>query len=283
MLRTFADYATFPLLLVGAYVAASLLLSLGVHTLLVTPLVVGPIIAVTWCLERLRPERHQPTERDVPLITEGAHFIFNFEFGYGLALLASLGVETICRASFAPLWPAAWPLPLQLLLALACYEVTSYWQHRWFHRVPRLWRFHALHHGGGYLDLVRAGRFHFVDFASAAFAAYLPLVILGAPEDVVTLMAVVVSALGLSQHANFRSRSPGWLDWLICTPAVHRRHHAKAFTESDVNFGNTLMIFDVLFGTYAKPDPIGPKEIGSEDDPLPRGFWRQLLTPFRRS
>ena len=276
----FWDYITFPFFVLGSTITAWAVLRCGVPNLLVTPLVVGPFIALAFVLERVRPERVQPAERDFSILLEAAHFIFNFELGYGLSLLASAGLERGVHAVLPNLWPTNLPMPLQLLWAVTLYEATSYWQHRLFHRRPRLWAFHALHHSGGYLDFIRGGRFHFVDFATVGFAAYFPLVVLGTPEDVITLLAVLVATLGLVHHGNFRCRTPAWLDWLICTPAVHRWHHSWHVEESNANFGNTVMIFDLLFGTYERPHPVGPDRIGIPEDPLPKGFWAQFFGPF---
>jgi sterol desaturase/sphingolipid hydroxylase (fatty acid hydroxylase superfamily) len=57
-------------------------------------------------------------------------------------------------------------------------------------------------------------------------------------------------------------------------------HHSRAWQESNANFANTVMIFDVLFGTYAKPQPVGPEAMGTDEE-LPDGFWAQLTSPFR--
>jgi sterol desaturase/sphingolipid hydroxylase (fatty acid hydroxylase superfamily) len=276
--RTLLDYATFPAFVIVPLLAAWLLLERGVPNLLVTPIVVGVLAGVALLLERWRPER-RARPRDLSLVTEAAHFVFNFELGYGLALLASAGLERGLRVVMAPMWPSSLPIALQLLWAVTLYEATSYWQHRLFHRRARLWAFHALHHFGERLDIFRAGRFHFVDFSTVAFIAYLPLVVLGTPEDGITLLAVLVSALGLAHHGNFRTRTPTWLDWLVCTPAVHRLHHSRVWQQSNANFANTVMIFDVLFGTYAKPHPVGPERMGI-DEQLPAGFWAQLASPF---
>jgi sterol desaturase/sphingolipid hydroxylase (fatty acid hydroxylase superfamily) len=193
-------------------------------------------------------------------------------------------VERLVRVAAAavalPRWPSGWPLAAQLVLAVLLYEGTSYWQHRALHRVSSLFRFHALHHSGARLVFVRAVRFHAVDIGTASFAAYLPLVLLGAPDRLYTVLGVLLSALGMLQHANVRMRTPWWLDRVVCTPAVHWHHHSRLRDESDRNFGNTVMLFDLLFGTYGAPRPDGPAEIGIDDDPVPRGFLRQVMDPL---
>jgi sterol desaturase/sphingolipid hydroxylase (fatty acid hydroxylase superfamily) len=275
------DHAVFPIIMIGSYVAAVVLLAQGVPPLFVTPIVVGPMAAILVLLERVRPEKADSVPFDLPLWMEAAHFVLDFELGYGIALAACAGVELLARRAFAPLWPTAWPVLLQVILAVVFYEATSYWQHRALHRVPGLFRFHALHHSGGRLNMVRAVRFHMTDFATASFVAYLPLVLLGAPEPIVTLMAVAVSALGALQHCNTRMRTPWWLDRLVCTPAVHRHHHSIVLEELDRNFGNSVMIFDLLFGTFAAPRPDAPAIYGIDPDPVPRAsFLGQWLGPL---
>lgn len=283
LLRTLADYAVMPLFLIGAYVFASALQRLGVPNLLVTPIIVGPCAGLVAILERARPDRAEYRPLDLPFLHEAAHYIFNFEFGYGLSLLATAGFEKSMRIVIpASTWPTQWPLALQLLLAMLLYEGTSYWQHRLLHRVPSLWRFHALHHSGARLNFLRCVRFHFVDIATAAFVSYVPLAILGAPDSMVTLLAILLSVMGILQHANIRMRSPAWLDRLICTPAVHRHHHSSALHEGNTNFGNSVMLFDILFGSYGAPHPVGPVAVGIEQDPVPRDFIGQTLGPFRK-
>jgi sterol desaturase/sphingolipid hydroxylase (fatty acid hydroxylase superfamily) len=281
-MSTRLDYVIVPAFLAFSMVAPAVLQGLGVPDLVVTPLVVGPMAAAAWVLERLRPERLDHVPLDQPLVTEVLHFLFNFELGYGVSLLACEGLGWVTgRALPGGAWPGALPAALQVFLAIVLYEATSYWQHRFIHRFAVPWRFHALHHSGGRLNLPRVVRFHMVDIGTASFAAYVPLVVLQTPESVVTRMVAVLGALGILQHANIRMRTPAWLDRVICTPAVHRLHHSRVHAESDRNFGNTVMLFDQLFGTWRAPVGPVPARVGIEDDPVPRGFWPQLLAPFR--
>lgn len=283
-MKTVVDYALWPLLLAAPVLAARALVGRGLPNWLVTVLVVGALAAIVTVLERVRPEREEFKKPDRPLWMEAGHFVLGLELGYGLALVACGAIAGVARAHLpVPSWPSHWPLALQLLLALALYEGTSYWQHRAFHRFPALWGFHALHHSGERMSFVRAVRFHLVDFVAASFVAYLPLVLLDAPDDFFTVLSVLLSALGILQHANVRMRTPFWIDWLLCTPAVHRRHHSRARAENDTNFGNSVMIFDLLFGTFGRPTrPEGPVALGIDDDHVPAAFLGQLFSPFSR-
>jgi sterol desaturase/sphingolipid hydroxylase (fatty acid hydroxylase superfamily) len=281
--QTIVDFAIVPAFVV-AMIAMTRILFAHVPHFLVTGLVVGALAVIAAVLERLRPERTDYRKLDQPFLVDAAHFFLNYNFGYALALGAcavlDLGVKAVVSE---PLWPSEWPLAFQLVFGGFLAEGSSYWQHRLFHRVPWLWRFHALHHSGGRLNLVRAGRFHFVDIGPGAFMALLPFVLLGAPDTVLTWVAVLNGALGVLDHSNIRMRTPAWLDWLVCTPAVHRHHHSRVSREGDRNFGTLVMLFDVLFGSYERPRTAGPPAVGLEGDPVPRGFWNQLITPFQRA
>ena len=281
-LGTFIDYALFPAFLASAVVATALLLHLQVPSLLVSSLVTAPLAVAAAILERVRPERGDYRPFDQPLAVDAAHFLLPYQVGYALGVGACMAAgQGMKAAGWDPSWPSGWPLPVQVVFGLFLAEVLSYWQHRLVHRVPWLWRFHALHHSGARLNLVRAGRFHFVDIGLAAFLVVLPLVALGAPPDIVAWVTAVSGVFGVLEHANMRMRTPAWLGWVICTPAVHRHHHSRTLQESDGNYSTVLMVMDVVFGTWQKPRPDGPAAVGIEDDPVPRGFWNQVIAPFR--
>jgi ornithine lipid hydroxylase len=276
------DHAIGPVFLGAAIAATYVLLEVGVPGWLVSALVIGAVAVAAAIIERVRPERSDYRKLDQPLAIDVAHFVLNYQLGYVLALG---GCAAIAHAMTLyvrePLWPETWPLVLQIVFAAVVAEGVSYWQHRLVHRIPWLWRFHALHHSGARLNLPRAGRFHVVDIGPAAFMALAPLVVLGAPDAIVSWVASITGVLGVSQHANMRMRTPAWLDRIICTPAVHRHHHSRTLQESDRNFGTLVMMFDRLFGSYEQPRAEGPSEVGIDDDPVPRGFWNQVVSPFR--
>lgn len=270
-----------PIVFIAAMTAAWKLLTLGVLPVLVTPSVVGPLAGTVAVLERVRPERKEYVPLDKPILLEAAHFLLNFELGYGCALFACDGVAYLARSQWVlPTWPTHWPLPFQVFVALLIYEGTSYWQHRALHHYNRLWKVHALHHSGERLNFIRATRFHALDISTAAFVAYVPLVLLKVPDSFFAILGVLLSCLGIFQHTNLRIRTPWWLDRIVCTPAVHRHHHSRLRNENDTNFGNTLMLFDVLFRTYGIPRSDGPAQVGVENDQRPSGFWKQTLSPF---
>ena len=279
------DHGTLPALIAAVVVATRALLATPVPPMLVSGLVVGALAVVAAILERVRPERDDYRRFDQPLPLELAHFIFNYNLGYGLAFAACVPLARLAASLFpgsSSPWPVAWPIVPQIVLGAVLAEAASYWQHRLSHRNAWLWRFHALHHSGGRLNLARTARFHVVDIGPGAFLVFLPLVMLRAPDAIVAWTATLSGAFGILQHANIRLRTPSWLDRLVCTPAVHRFHHSRDGRESNANFGTLVMLFDRLFGSYRLPDGPGPAAVGIEHDPVPRDdFWGQVLGPFR--
>ncbi|MFZ5891093.1 MAG: sterol desaturase family protein [Myxococcota bacterium] len=278
------DYATPVAFLAFVVGATGLAFSLELPIFLVTSVAVAPTALAAAVLERLRPERLAYRPLDQPFRVELAHFLINYHLGYAIALAGCAGLEYLLNASNAPrLWPSTWPLALQIVFAGVLGEGVSYWQHRLSHRNAWLWRFHALHHQGERLNLMRAGRFHFVDIGPGSLLVFAPLVLLRAPEHVLIWIASLSGAFGILEHANMRMRTPRWLSWLVCTPAVHRAHHSSEPVESDANFGTFTMLFDVLFGTFRPPRADGPAAVGIENYTPPAGFWAQLIAPFRRA
>ena len=55
------------------------------------------------------------------------------------------------------------PWLVQFLLAVLVADLAEYWIHRAFHKVPFLWRFHAIHHSSKALDWIAGSRAHLVE------------------------------------------------------------------------------------------------------------------------
>jgi sterol desaturase/sphingolipid hydroxylase (fatty acid hydroxylase superfamily) len=257
----------------------------------VTVVVTVLSIVAVGLLERARPERVAFRTPDQPLRVEIGHFLLGVEVGSTLGLLAAQALGLVIARALAAgpdppgavLWPTHWPLAAQILVALALGDLGSYVQHRAMHVFGRLWPFHAVHHALGRLSLLKAGTFSPVDIAALTIFTYLPLVALGASEVILTWVTTMAVVTGLLQHANLRQRTPRWLDAVVCTPAVHWQHHARARATSEGNYAVTFSAIDRVFGTYLAPEPRATVEIGAEGESPPVGLWAQIVEPFRRS
>lgn len=176
---------------------------------------------------------------------------------------------------------APWRLDLGVATALAAFvacDLSYYWEHRCAHRVGFLWRlYHAAHHSSPAYTVATAYRVSFLNHAlSPAF--YLPWVLLGFPAILVLGFQLTCFHYQAWLHTEaigpLRALDP-WLN----TPANHRVHHSTAARHADRNMGAVLMIWDRLFGTYARPEPGLSYGIAGSDPP--KRWWEIYVQPWR--
>lgn len=177
------------------------------------------------------------------------------------------------------LWPTDWAILSQTILMILIADLFRYWLHRWSHTFEGLWRFHAVHHSVQKLYWLNVGRFHPIDKALQYFCDVLPFVLLGVSEEVLTLYFALYAIKGFFQHSNVDVHL-GVLNYIFSGPELHRWHHSKKVSESNSNYGNNLIIWDILFGSYFLPADNRVGEIGLLNPNYPTGFWKQLCAPF---
>lgn len=244
------------------------------------------LVLVIAALERLMPFEPQWLHDDGETPANLAHTAFTKGLvQIAAAAAASLGMATatVVQPVVAPaagLWPAAWPLFAQVVLGLVIAELGLYVAHRVAHEWPAFWRFHALHHSVRRLWVVNTGRFHIVDTCFKAVLGQIPLYLLGAPLAVFLWISAVTAITGLLTHCNIALRT-GPLDWVFSTPGLHRWHHSKRLEEGNRNYGENLVLWDLLFRTYYNPPRRPPADIGIHGR-VATGFLAQLAQPFRR-
>lgn len=173
------------------------------------------------------------------------------------------------------------PVLVQAPLCVLTADLTQYWVHRMFHRIPVLWRFHAIHHSTEVMDWLAGSRLHFVDAVVTRSLTYVPLFLLGFSQAAIAVYVVIVVIQATFIHANVRWQFRGLQAW-VATPCFHHWHHAAEPEAVDKNFAVHSPIWDRLFGTYYLPGRwperyglCGPRNV-------PRGWLRQFLYPFVR-
>jgi len=107
----------------------------------------------------------------------------------------------------------------------------------------------------------------------------LPFIFLGVTKEVLTLYFVIYAVNGFFQHSNVDAKL-GWFNYLISGPELHRWHHSKAIQESNNNYGNNLIVWDILFGTYFLPKDREVADLGLLNRDYPMGFLEQIKAPF---
>jgi lathosterol oxidase len=169
------------------------------------------------------------------------------------------------------------PWPLQLFLAVAAADFAEYFIHLALHKVPVLWRFHAIHHSSKALDWISGSRGHFVDDILVRIFILAPLM-LGFSQSILTAYLVVVTIHATSSHCNLRL-SVKWLEKYLVMPRFHHWHHTSQKEGIDKNFAIHFPWIDRLFGTYYCPDE-WPESYGLDGEEIAPGFFGQTIEAF---
>ncbi len=180
------------------------------------------------------------------------------------------------------IWPHGWPLVIQVLLAIVVADFAFTMVHYWSHKLPLLWRLHAVHHGVprmyGFNGLVRHPLHQSIDM----FIGTLPLALAGMPADVALLLGLAISVQLLVQHSNV-DYELGPFRNAMSIGRLHHLHHVNWGKEGDCNFGLFTTVWDHMLGTFqAEPSrEIKATDLGVDDVPeFPKSYWQQLMFPF---
>lgn len=196
---------------------------------------------------------------------------------------AAIGLAGLITPASEPgygIWPRHWPLWLQVPMSVVIGEFGLYWAHRLAHEWYPLWRFHAVHHSVNRLWIINTGRFHFLDSLVSILISMTILLALGAPMEVMIWLSAITAFIGMMTHCNVDMRA-GPLSWLFNTPELHRWHHSRRLIEGNSNYGENVMIWDHVFGSFIFPERRPSANIGISEY-MPPGFWQQLAWPFKK-
>ena len=124
-----------------------------------------------------------------------------------------------------------------------------YWYHRCSHRVRFLWAVHMNHHSSEEMNFsVSLRQAWFGPLTKIPFFMLMPLI---GFDPIITAAAGIISTLwGVLSHTQWINRL-GPLEYIFVTPSSHRVHHGSNEEYLDKNYGNFLIIWDRLFGTFA--------------------------------
>ena len=189
-----------------------------------------------------------------------------------------LGISTGMITTQEEAFLSDWPLALQVLLGLITSELGLYWAHRCSHEYPYLWRFHSVHHSVKRLWLVNTGRFHFIDSIISVLASLPFLLLCGISTDAIVWVSAITAYIGILTHCNADMRC-GVLNKVFNTPQLHRWHHSIDSRIGNSNYGENLMLWDQIFGTYYYKEDSAVDVIGIQEK-MPSTFTKQLLVPF---
>jgi sterol desaturase/sphingolipid hydroxylase (fatty acid hydroxylase superfamily) len=198
-----------------------------------------------------------------------------------LILLPATQLTSVLNISVITETVGRLPWLVQFLLAVLVADLAEYTIHRAFHKVPWLWRFHAIHHSSMALDWIAGSRSHLVDDVAVRAFMLIPMMLVF-PHDMIVAYLFFVNFHATWAHCNF-GPTIKWLEPFLIQPRFHHWHHTSQQEAIDKNFAIHFPWIDKIFGTYHFPkDGSWPQTYGLDNEPIPRDFGRQFLYPFTR-
>jgi sterol desaturase/sphingolipid hydroxylase (fatty acid hydroxylase superfamily) len=224
--------------------------------------------------------------------------IFRYEWREDVLyfLVSSLLVQGLTFLSLAPAtailkntdwaglraWVGRQPVILQFIEIMFLTDLAQYWLHRAFHRLPFLWKFHAVHHSAQSMDWIAGARMHVMEIVCLRGFTVIPMYVLGFSEPAMYAYIFFVYLFSTFVHSNLRYNFGKLRHWLV-TPQFHHWHHGIEKEAIDVNFAVHFPILDRMFGTHFWPeDDRWPNGYGIQNHPVPKGYLRQFFYPFTR-
>ena len=150
-------------------------------------------------------------------------------------------VEHLTFYKLEPIW-------LAVFFAFLVQDFAGYWMHRLNHRVNIFWNRHVIHHSSEEFNLSCALRQSISE--TIHFSALLMI-----PDNVRDPRTYIfnISSYSFIYAVWYHTRiigSMGFLEKFIVTPSHHRVHHAINSEYLDKNYGQILIIWDKMFGSF---------------------------------
>ena len=280
MLKTIIRFAAYPFI-VGVCATGIILIDLGNLSLWPWAMALALAGAITvGLLERIAPYQQTWLQSHGDLVTDLWHNFVNLsliQFASFVLFAWTASVPSAWR-----LWPNGWPYAAQLLIVALIVDLSLYAMHRVSHRVEWLWRLHAPHHSPERLYWLNGERRHPLHALLLAGPGLALLALLAAPQNLIAVWFAILTVHLAFQHANLDYTLGPLRKWLGVAE-VHRWHHKREFEDAQVNYGEFLMLWDRLFGTFFDVDRrVQADELGLSDRTFPRGYWGQMTYPFMR-
>jgi len=206
---------------------------------------------------------------------------------YGVAIAATAISVFVLRPalsglSLPPLHDAVAGAPFlaKLAVGVIVFDLVSFLVHRSLHRYDALWNIHKVHHSSLELDGFATTRTHMVENMLRFVPSQALLFLIGMPVSVVAPTVAFAAVYGVSNHSNL-GIDLRWIEGVLVTPRLHRRHHVPSTTMN--NYGGIFTIWDRLAGTLVRADMTGDERYGvpGEIDAYPQRFADAFRQPFR--
>ena len=178
---------------------------------------------------------------------------------------------------------------LETLAFLLIFEFFQYHYHRASHEAPGmlgqfLWKIHVAHHLPDRVYVIMHAVFHPANAFVTAAIIQTPLILIGVSPEATLAASLLIDLQSLVSHFNVDLRA-GFLNYIFIGTETHRYHHSANVKDAG-NYGNTLAIWDQLFGTFVYRPGIAPERLGvanPDEYPESNELARVLALPFGRN
>ena len=279
------SWLTYPGVMTLAFALFALLQWGGASLIIGTYVPVLVTAALVTALESARPHRAEWRPKSGEVGTDLTFMVvvqlafpplMGFLFTYALIRPAA-ALDLPIRG----IWPHALPIWVQAVLMVLAVDLLRYWLHRASHENDTLWRFHSVHHSVEQLYWLNTARFHPIEKALQMLLDSLPFLLMQVDARVLALYYVAYATNGFFQHSNVRLHY-GPLNYIVGSAETHRWHHSRLPRESNANYGSTVILWDVLFGTWYLPKDREVEQLGLQDPAYPKSFLSLMRAPFTR-
>lgn len=128
-----------------------------------------------------------------------------------------------------------------------------HWFYHWLgHKTRLFWAAHVTHHSSEHFNLSTGWRTNFLHLFYR-FLFWSPLCYLGFSPAMILFIESITAMQNFLVHTE-KVGKLGVLDRIFNTPSNHRVHHGSNPEYIDKNLGGIFMLYDHLFGTYAKEE-----------------------------
>ena len=165
------------------------------------------------------------------------------KFGVVLIGYSSL-VDNMTIYKVENLWIA---IPIAFLVQ----DFSGYWLHRMNHRVNIFWNRHVIHHSSEEFNLSCGLRQSISVIFKFSAVLFIPAAIMGIDPMIFAVLGPIHLFMQFWYHTRLIGKM-GVLEHIIVTPSHHRVHHAINPEYIDRNYGQILIIWDRMFGTFQK-------------------------------
>lgn len=160
-------------------------------------------------------------------------------------------------------WPTPYVMALFSITLFLLEDFSRFLLHYAYHKIPLLWRFHAIHHSAKLMTPLTLYRVHIVEYFINSLRA---VSVIGLTSGVfiycfdgtigvyevlgISIFNFVFNLIGANLRHSHIWISFGKLETLFISPAQHQIHHSNAKVHLDKNFGASLAIWDRLFSSW---------------------------------